>query len=137
MSDAAVVTERRRTARVFTLALVVYCAGIFAESSMTQPPGLATVERHLSDKVIHGAAFFGMALLAIGTARTRWRTQSLGWQLAFGIVFTSLFGISDEIHQHFTPGRSPDPYDVLADTIGACIAALMVYAALRLRRVAH
>ncbi len=36
---------------------------------------------------------------------------------AFGAVL--LYGISDEFHQSFVPGRHPDPYDVLTDVCGA------------------
>lgn len=36
--------------------------------------------------------------------------------LAF--VITCLYGVSDEFHQKFVPGRTPDVYDVVADAIG-------------------
>jgi VanZ family protein len=78
-----------------------------------------------------------MALLAIGTARAYRRQHGLGANLALGALFTIAFGMSDEFHQRFTPGRSPDLLDVLADTIGACAAAALVYAWHRLRPAAH
>ncbi len=37
--------------------------------------------------------------------------------LAFVIAF--LYGISDEIHQYFVPGRRADIFDVVANGIGA------------------
>jgi len=37
---------------------------------------------------------------------------------------TTLYGITDEAHQAFTPMRSPDPYDVLADAVGGLLGAI-------------
>jgi VanZ family protein len=34
----------------------------------------------------------------------------------------SLYGISDEFHQSFVPGRTPDPVDWATDTAGAGVA---------------
>jgi VanZ family protein len=38
------------------------------------------------------------------------------------IVIVSIFGLSDELHQHFTPGRSMEFMDWVADTLGATLA---------------
>jgi len=34
------------------------------------------------------------------------------------ILIGSLYGVSDEIHQYFVPGRTGDPFDVVADCLG-------------------
>jgi VanZ family protein len=41
----------------------------------------------------------------------------------------SLYGVTDELHQYFVPGRSTDVLDWLADTVGAtlCVALWQVY----------
>jgi VanZ family protein len=39
---------------------------------------------------------------------------------AFVIAVT--YGLSDELHQHFVPGRSMDPFDLLTDAAGAATA---------------
>lgn len=44
------------------------------------------------------------------------------------IVFSSLYGASDEWHQSFVPGRSSDVWDWLADTLGAGLAVLVLLA---------
>ena len=46
---------------------------------------------------------------------------------AASIVLSCLYGVSDEVHQMFTPGRSPDILDVVADTLGAAVGALGVF----------
>jgi VanZ family protein len=43
---------------------------------------------------------------------------------AVSIALTTLYGISDEIHQHWTPNRTPDWHDVVADLSGAGLGAL-------------
>ncbi len=45
----------------------------------------------------------------------------------FSIIFCSLYGISDEWHQSFVEGRSPDIVDWLADSSGAGLAVFSLY----------
>jgi VanZ family protein len=44
-----------------------------------------------------------------------------------GVVLASLYGIGDEFHQSFTPGRSVELLDWLMDTSGAALA-VFIYA---------
>ena len=44
----------------------------------------------------------------------------------FAIIFTVLYGITDEIHQSFLPYRCCDLFDLLSDAFGACIAMIGV-----------
>ena len=47
--------------------------------------------------------------------------------IALSILLTILFGISDELHQRFTPGRSSSFFDVEVDTVGALFAGGMLW----------
>jgi VanZ family protein len=38
-----------------------------------------------------------------------------------------LYGVSDEFHQYFVPGRSVEALDVLADALGGLLGAWMMY----------
>lgn len=72
-----------------------------------------------SDKLIH---FFVFGLLATLVLRSRvvWsRGAGRGW---IAVAVVSLYGISDEFHQSFTPGRSVEFADWIADTLGALVA---------------
>ena len=73
-----------------------------------------------ADKLVHGVTF-GILATFIYLA---WRR--FGWALALA----SLYGVSDEVHQRFVPGRSADVTDWLADTLGALVALLLVRYAL-------
>jgi VanZ family protein len=49
-----------------------------------------------------------------------------GWRGAlWGLVAASLFGITDEWHQSWVPGRSVEPEDWVADTLGAALAVAL------------
>lgn len=47
------------------------------------------------------------------------------------VVIASAYGVTDEFHQLFVPGRACDPVDWLVDTAGATLGALVAHAALR------
>lgn len=47
------------------------------------------------------------------------------------LILSSLYGVSDEFHQIFTPGRSCDPMDWLVDTCAAAIGAAIVWTLLK------
>jgi len=99
---------------------VVQLAIIFAASSI---PNLRHLPGDISDKTGHstGYAILGALLLR---ALAGGRLQGVTWKRAIAaIVLSTLYGVSDELHQLFVPGRSADPYDVLADSVGATIAA--------------
>jgi VanZ family protein len=99
---------------------VLWMALIFYSSSQPDPAPVLT--RNIWDKGLH---FSGYAVLAICYAwalsveRMRPRVLAL---IVIGCA--SVFAASDEVHQMFTPGRSPDALDWVADTVGGGLGAL-------------
>ena len=92
---------------------------IFMASSI---PNLGALPGGVSDKAGHsiGYAILG-ALVLRALARARWK--GVTWKMALlAVAIATLYGISDEFHQAFVPGRSPDLFDVLADVSGAAAA---------------
>lgn len=69
------------------------------------------------DKVGHFGVF---GLLGVLIARTQPLKR---WWL--GLVLASLYGITDEWRQSFTPGRSVEFADWIADTLGAALAVTL------------
>ncbi|MDR0991105.1 MAG: VanZ family protein [Propionibacteriaceae bacterium] len=55
------------------------------------------------------------------------------WRAVGAVVLASLYGVTDEFHQSFVPGRSPDPKDWMVDTIGAICGVVLVWLAVRYR----
>jgi hypothetical protein len=74
-----------------------------------------------ADKVAHAALYAVLgATLRLATGRT-----------GLAVVWAGAYGVSDEVHQAFVPGRSPDPWDWLADVVGAWVGATVVARAAR------
>jgi VanZ family protein len=45
----------------------------------------------------------------------------------YSIILAATYGLSDEFHQYFTPGREPRIRDVIFDTIGAFLAIWTIW----------
>lgn len=106
--------------RVFRGFALVWMALIFYLSA--QPslglPGLFEGQ----DKVMHFVTYGVLGfLVARGIGPVR---GEFSWRRMFAaIAFTVAYGISDEFHQSFVPGRSPSVFDLLADALGALAGA--------------
>lgn len=104
------------------LLTIVYACFIYYESS--QDTSSVSLPSY-SDKLIHFIVFGLLCLMICWTLFSvkigrKWRYKII---LAIGI--TSLYGASDEFHQFFTPNRSVEIFDWLADTSGAITAGFV------------
>ena len=71
----------------------------------------------------HFIAYFGLALTfmwAVTGGKLSWREKLAAIALSF------LYGLTDEFHQRYVPGRAPDWMDIRNDVIGASLALLFV-----------
>lgn len=73
------------------------------------------------DKIFHFFEFGFLSLLFFFSIKKTFLEGSLKILAAITILFTALYGISDEIHQYFIPGRESSLGDVFADFLGAII----------------
>lgn len=77
-----------------------------------------------ADKLVHCVCFAGLSFwVAFGV----WVKLPAKWRIALPIAIVSAYGIVDEIHQYFTPGRSCSPFDWMADTLGAVIGSVVFF----------
>jgi VanZ family protein len=53
------------------------------------------------------------------------------WALLWTALISAVYGVIDEIHQYFVPGRDCNVWDWTADTIGAILGALAMMAVYR------
>jgi VanZ family protein len=75
------------------------------------------------DKIVHATEY---GLLAFLFARALFREGVSARRAALWAVFAvSLFGALDENYQRLTPGRQPDLDDFIADSLGACLGAVI------------
>lgn len=93
----------------------VWAAAIFAASSRSDPGALGRVP----DWLTHGLAYATLSLLLCRAlcggfgAPVSWRTAALS------IALATFYGVTDELHQSFVPGRDPSGADVAKDLLGA------------------
>jgi VanZ family protein len=102
----------------------VLCAvAIFVQSSI---PGekIPDFELFSHDKFIHVAIYFVFAFALLHALRhQQWFLYLSEHALVCGILIATLYAISDETHQFFTPNRSSEIWDLNADVLGIVLAA--------------
>ena len=93
---------------------------------LSHQPGLDTPMLFpAQDKVFH-AGVYGVLGFLLLIAQPR-RAQGYSWkQVGISALIASLYGLSDEIHQYFIPGRSTEVLDWVADSLGALMAASLL-----------
>jgi len=77
------------------------------------------------DKFLHAGIYGVLAASTLFAVQgNRWRARPRVVAV-FVVLFCVLYGLSDEWHQSFVPGRTPDILDLAADTVGAAIMVLL------------
>ena len=80
-----------------------------------------------ADKVLHTIEYGIFAFLLARAAFPRLRRIPAARRWAWVVLACLLWGVGDEMHQAFVPGRSCDPWDAASDTAGGLLVALAVY----------
>jgi VanZ family protein len=103
---------------------VLWMALIFGLSSQQEFPSAGSISVDFQAMFAHVFLFGTLAvLLMFGLEHLRHRMRGFEWIV---IAFVTLYGISDEFHQSFVPGRTPSAADVLTDMLAAFVAVLIV-----------
>lgn len=99
-----------RGALLWRIAALLWMILMFWLSSRSDLPGGFDLPGWLPlDKVAHFGLFGVLAALL----------YLAGSSALLAVAIAALYGVSDEVHQMFVPGRSPDVRDWLADLAGA------------------
>lgn len=101
--------------------LSAVAAPVFGEGT-----DVVSVAAHFCEYVVLGVLLLGALFQTRPEARLSLLTIA-----AIGLA--SLYGVSDEFHQLFVPGRLCDPADWLTDTLGATLGAAVTACVLRRR----
>ena len=75
-------------------------------------------------KFIHAGEYALLCLLWWRALRTVLQTRPA---LVAAIAVAAAYSATDEFHQHFVHGRHGTPVDVLIDSMGALLAALLIH----------
>ena len=121
----------------FWLPPLEYMAAIFFVSSLPNPQ----VGGETPDYILHALEYFLLTLLLMRLFLAKQsplvlkqrqnffllsgcRGDVINWHHAclLGVIIAIAYGVSDEIHQYFIPGRHCSWHDVVADTAGALLA---------------
>lgn len=100
---------------------------IFIFSSLPSPPDIKLSVTN-EDLVKHAIAYMVFGFFIARALFFQHPLVGLRKQyIIFAIIFGILYGISDEFHQLFVPGRSSEVRDALADTVGVIIGTLLFH----------
>lgn len=115
----------------YQLPPILWIFAIFVLSSIPRLPTLLGVPEG-ADKIAHALMFFVLCWLS----RRAFFYQSYlpllsRYALLGALIFTVVYGMLDEFHQRFVPGRTSDLYDIMADAGGAFLYAVIAWMAQR------
>ena len=85
---------------------------------------------HYFRKLAHFVEYALLGLCLAGTFRCQKRVPPFAAAVATGFLYAA----TDELHQHFVAGRGPQLRDVLLDTCGVAIGALLLLLIVHLLR---
>lgn len=102
------------------VAVVAYMGAIFYGSSL--PESKTPLAWGLSDKLLHVLEYGGLCFLVLSAL---WLTTHIDLSKCalIAIAWCALYGLSDEIHQLWTPTRGCNPFDLMADASGALLSS--------------
>jgi len=103
------------------LAFISFALLIIAGSSI---PGkeIPSAFQFAPDKLIHCAEYFVFGYLLFNWLKLEFSGTKQHLIIIATILLGSMMGIIDENYQRLTPGRSPDIWDWVLDTIGVLLA---------------
>ncbi|HEV2129330.1 MAG TPA: VanZ family protein [Thermomicrobiales bacterium] len=122
-----------RSVVVHFLPALSVMAVIFTFSDQPKLPQIPSLSTQITSVAGHFTVYLVLALLlwwALGVFDLSTRQR-----YAIAFVIATLYGISDEWHQSFVPGRQPDVLDVLTDAIGVTTGLLAIHLAHRSERL--
>jgi VanZ family protein len=119
------ILNKLRKFSIYWLPIFVYCLLIFIQSSYPSPE----IEPDLPyfDKVLHFTAYALLAALFLRAFYTTRIKHNLKLIIILSILLSSLYGISDEIHQSYVPFRTADAMDALADILGSTLGVYIFF----------
>ena len=105
----------------YWLPVLVYCVAIFIQSSF--PTAGQLPQWSGMDKLLHVAAYALLGFLFFRALAANRPNENRNPSLIISILLTGLYGLSDEFHQSFVPGRTAEAADALADLAGGVLGA--------------
>jgi VanZ family protein len=90
------------------------------------PTGFAIETRDVSDKLLHFGAYGLLSVFLYLNLHFQNRFEIFSkYPAFFTVLIASMYGLLDEIHQMYVPGRSAEFLDWVADFSGSLMAVLI------------
>lgn len=124
-------TSLRRYVRIVPLGLLMGTIFFLSHQPGTE---LRLVDIPLADKLAHTVAYGLLAAAALYAFTPEKRNDRPLRAALLIILFCTAYGITDEYHQSFIPGREPSPADLAADTTGATLVVSLWFCFRRIRK---
>lgn len=116
-------TVSLRTVVLAWLPAAAYMLTIWLVSSF-ELPSFPTSSFPLRDKGVHLVEYGVLGFLVAHACLRTFASRPRARIALFAILFGTLWGVLDEMHQAFVPGRSADVLDVVADVSGVTLGTL-------------
>ncbi|MCJ7539942.1 MAG: VanZ family protein [Desulfobacterales bacterium] len=110
---------------IYWFPILVYCLLIFIQSSHPSPD--IGPDWTFKDKMLHFTAYALLGALFLRAFKTTRIKHHLKLIFTLSVLFSALYGISDEIHQSFVPYRTADAMDALADILGSAFGVYIFF----------
>jgi VanZ family protein len=109
---------------LINLPLIIYWIILFV---LTTLPGNEALNIGVNDKIEHFGAYGVLsAILYLNLLFQEKYPLYKKYPATFTLVVASLYGMVDELHQIFVPGRTADIRDWLADFLGSVLGVLII-----------
>lgn len=105
---------------LYWLPVYVYAGVIFYLSSLSRIPP-AIIEVQSNTFILHMIEYAILSILLFRAFINSKNTMFKEKAIHLAIIISILYGITDEIHQYFVPGRFTSVLDLLANSVGAGI----------------
>jgi VanZ family protein len=108
---------------VIWILVAVYTGGIFALSSVSTLPAPAAWDIPHLDKLCHATIYAGYTFVLIHALASTFNTRVVSRLILVAAMLAIAYGVVNEIHQLFRPGRTMSFADIGANAIGAALVA--------------
>jgi len=107
----------------FWFPVIIYAMVIFWGSSQDSS-FLVNIEVSGLDKILHIAEYSLLGFLLARAIAGPAKKISVATLVFITFIIGTLYGLTDEFHQYFTPGRTTSILDLLSDSIGSFLGAV-------------
>ncbi|MDN5310229.1 MAG: hypothetical protein PWP14_1623 [Methanolobus sp.] len=119
-SDIAVPTHMFKIPLMYAIKDLLEGAGIYFVTDLVE---YAYAHK---DKVAHMFLYFGLGVFLHMTFRSSDSSVMRKYAAPFAFIVGILYGISDEIHQSYVPGRTSSVADLFANGLGLMLAQIIL-----------